>query len=275
MNLRRQQPLQVSVVMPCHQRLRSLERAVRSVLASADSAPGEVEIILVDDCSPIPIEEALRARLSDPRLTVLRHAKNRGPAAARNTGIARAKFDLVLFTDDDVVVDRAWVERLARYLRDAPPRVAGVGGRVRAMGADIFSQYFEYHHILDPFRMDDGRVLYVVTANCGYRRHVLQEVGGFDEGVRAPGGEDPGLAFKVVGAGYELHVVEDAIVYHDFRLGLRDFFRTFHRYGIGCRHQVARHWKGFAPAAMRKGGDWATFGGQRVVVSDDAEIESR
>lgn len=271
MTARRPLPLQVSVVMPCHQRLRSLERAVRSVLASADSVPGEVEIILVDDCSPVPIEAALRTVLNDARVSVLRHVQNRGPAAARNTGIARAKFDLVLFTDDDVVVDPAWIESLARYLRDAPPRVAGVGGRVRAMGTDVYSRYFEYHHILDPFRMDDGRVLYIVTANCGYRRHVLQQVGGFDEGVRAPGGEDPGLAFKVAGAGYELHIVEEAIVHHDFRLGLRDFFRTFHRYGMGCRHQVEHHWKGFASSVMQKGSDLATFGGQRVAVGDEPQ----
>lgn len=270
MTARRREPLRVSVVMPCHQRLRSLERAVRSVLASADALSGEVEIILVDDCSPVSVEDALHSRLHDPRVTVLRHTKNRGPAAARNTGIARAQYDLVLFTDDDVVVDRAWIDRLARYLHDAPSRVAGVGGRVRAMGSDIFSRYFEYHHILDPFRMDDGRVLYVVTANCGYRRRVLHEVGGFDEGVRAPGGEDPGLAFKVAGAGYELHIVEDAVIHHDFRPGLRDFFRTFHRYGTGCRHQAARHWKGFAPSAARKGSDLATFGGQRVALTDDA-----
>lgn len=271
MTARRSLPLQVSVVIPCYQRLLSLERAVRSVLASADAVPGDVEIILVDDCSPVPVEDALRARCADPRLTVLRHDKNRGPAAARNTGIARARFELVLFTDDDVVVERTWIERLARYLRDAPPRVAGVGGRVRALGSDVFSEYFEYHHILDPFRMDDGRVLYVVTANCGYRRHVLQEVGGFDEDVRAPGGEDPGLAFKVAGAGYELHLVEDAVVCHDFRPGLRDFWRTFYRYGTGCRHQVTRHWKGFASSASGRRGEMAVFGGKSVSVAHDTE----
>jgi GT2 family glycosyltransferase len=260
-------PLAVSVVMPCHKRIASLERAVRSVLASADAVDGEVEVVLVDDCSPTPIREALEHRITDPRVRYLRHDTNRGPAAARNTGVTAARHQIVLFTDDDVVVDVAWIERLARYLADAPRRVGGVGGRVRALGDDLFSRYFEYHHILDPFRMDDGRVLYVVTACCGYRRSVLQEVGGFDEDVKAPGGEDPGLAFKVAGAGYELHVVEDALVHHDFRLGLRNFWRTFRRYGSGCRHQVERHWKGFAPP-RRAGAEVATYGGNVVEVPE-------
>lgn len=267
MRPRRREPLKVSVVIPCHGRIASLERSVRSVLASANTIDGEVEVILVDDCSPIPVREALQSKLRDPRVQFLRHDANRGPAAARNTGIAHARFDVVLFTDDDVVVDPHWLERLARYLADAPTRVGGVGGRVRALGADLFSRYFEYHHILDPFRLDDGRVLYVVTACCGYRRSVLREVGGFDEDVKAPGGEDPGLAFKVAAAGYELHVVEDAVVAHDFRLGLRDFWRTFQRYGRGCRHQVDRHWRGFAPAG-RTPDSVATFGGQLVELPD-------
>jgi GT2 family glycosyltransferase len=260
-------PLAVSVVMPCHDRLASLERSVRSVLVSANAVDGEVEVILVDDGSPTPIREALERRIADPRVRFLRHAVNRGPAAARNTGVAAARNEIVLFTDDDVLVDVAWIDRMARYLADAPRRVGGVGGRVRALGNDLLSRYFEYHHILDPFRMDDGRVLYVVTACCGNRRSVLEEVGGFDEDVKAPGGEDPGLAFKVAGAGYELHVVEDALVHHDFRLGLRDFWRTFRRYGRGCRHQVERHWKGFAPL-RRAGADIATYGGNVVEVPD-------
>lgn len=247
----RSSELAVSVVMPCYGRPTSLERALGSVLRAADKFAGEVEVLIVDDCSPTPIAEQLRG-VEDPRLRILRHAENRGPAAARNSGIAEAKHELVAFTDDDVVVDERWLERLIGYLHDAPGRVAGVGGRVRALGRDVFSRYYEFHHILDPFRMDDGRVLYVVTANCAYRRSVLREVGGFDADVRAPGGEDPGLAFKVAAAGYELHVVEDAVIWHDFRPGLRDFWRTFERYGSGCHHQAQRHWKGFAakPAGL-------------------------
>lgn len=264
------QPLAVSVVIPCHGRAVSLERAVRSVLASADRLDGLVEVILVDDASPEPILDALRGHLDDPRVRYLRHETNRGPAAARNTGIAAARFEVVLFTDDDVVVAPSWIERLGRYLTDAPRRVAGVGGRVRALGSDLVSRYFEYHRILDPFRLPDGRVLYVVTACCGYRRHVLREVGGFDEDVKAPGGEDPGLAFKVTGAGYQLHVVEDAWVQHDFRPGIREFWRTFYRYGRGCRHQVDRHWRKFGPPE-RPVGEVAMLGGGLVELEASEE----
>lgn len=240
-----------------------------SILASADRLDGECELILVDDCSPTPVERELKQRVKDPRVRYLRHQENRGPAAARNTGVSAARHEVILFTDDDVVVDVAWIERLSRYLSDAPRHIGGVGGRVRALGTDVFSRYFEYHHILDPFRMDDGRVLYLVTACCAYRRSVLLQVGGFDEDVKAPGGEDPGLAFKVAAAGYELHVVDDAVIQHDFRYGLLNFWETFRRYGRGCRHQVVRHWKGFAPPPNTSS-QVATYGGKHLDLQSDS-----
>lgn len=236
--------IDVSVVVPCHGRLASLQRAAASLLDARDHFDGgRVELLFVDDASPTPVEAALAGLLDDPAVRVVALPRNRGPSGARNAGIAAARGEIVLFTDDDVLVDRAWIRELAVYLRDAPRRVAGVGGRVYALGDDIFSRYYEYHRILDPFRMDDGTILYVVTCNCAYRRAVLDELGGFDEAIRKPGGEDPGLSFKARAAGYSLHLHEQAVVWHDFRPGLRDFARTFFRYGRGCRNQVDRHWK--------------------------------
>lgn len=236
--------IDTSVIVPCHGRLASLRRAVESLLVARAAFSGRTELIFVDDASPTPVETALGEMLHEPDIRVIRLPVNRGPSAARNAGIAAAQGDGVLFTDDDVVVDQRWIRELSVYLRDAPRQVAGVGGRVYALGKDIFSQYYEYHRILDPFRLDDGTILYVVTCNCAYRRSVLLSVGGFDEEIRKPGGEDPGLSFKVRAAGYTLQLHDQAVVWHDFRPGLRDFLRTFYRYGRGCRHQVKRHWRG-------------------------------
>lgn len=235
--------MRVSVVMPTRDRPGHAVRALRSVVASCAEYGRGVEVVVVDDASRVELRRVVEAEFG-ALVRVVRLPRSRGPGAARNAGVEAAGGDVVLFTDDDVVVHGRWVRELAVYLTDAPRSVGGVGGRVFALGGDVVSRYFEYHRLLDPFRTEDGVVLYLVTCNCAYRRDVLHAVGGFDEDLRRPGGEDPGLSFKVTNAGFQLHLHEPAVVWHDFRPGVRDFMRTCFRYGFGCRLQADRHWRG-------------------------------
>lgn len=88
------------MVIPTHDNGPWLPRAVESVLAQ--SCPAH-EIIVVDDQSTDDTPRLLAA-LADrvgARLVVLRQPEKRGPAAARNAGIARATGELVGFLDGD------------------------------------------------------------------------------------------------------------------------------------------------------------------------------
>jgi len=231
-----------SIIIPCHGQLKLLKRAVASILESCRAFDEETELLLVDDCSPVPVDTVLGELAKHPFVRIIKLEQNNGPSAARNVGIEASEGEYLLFTDDDVVVAKSWVRELTRYLKQAPSKVVGVGGRVLAIGNDLISRYYEYHHILDPFIMDDGTVLYLVTCNCAYRKSAIQEAGGFDEELIRPGGEDPGLSFKLTAQGYRLHKLNEALVWHDFRSGWFNFIKTFMRYGQGCRHQVDRYW---------------------------------
>ncbi len=85
-----------SVVIPTRDRWPLLPRALASVL---DQEAVSVEIIVVDDGSdePEPPIEAVK----DPRVTVLRHDRQLGTSAARNTGVERARAPWIGFLDDD------------------------------------------------------------------------------------------------------------------------------------------------------------------------------
>lgn len=86
----------LSVIIPTYKRPRLLEMAVRSVTEQVGLPSEQIEIIIVDDASPVPI------RVPDaPNAQVIRHQENSGQAAARNTGIDAAAGDLVAFLDSD------------------------------------------------------------------------------------------------------------------------------------------------------------------------------
>lgn len=83
-----------SVIVPTFGRPAFLREALESVLAQTNP---DFECIVVDDASPEPVE----LPVDDPRFRLLRHTANRGPAAARNTGLAAARGHAVAFLDDD------------------------------------------------------------------------------------------------------------------------------------------------------------------------------
>ena len=190
--------LPVSLVVPCYERHADTE----GLLLALRSANFSCEIIIVDDASPNSLSTVVE-QFPDMGIRYIRLEKNRGPAAARNIGIECSKFDLIAFTDNDCVPSTDWLVHLFQAIHDAPARIAGVGGRVAAFGKDVISEYYDYHKILDPW-FYRGQHYYVTTANAIFHRHLLNLVGGFDETVKAAGGEDPGLCFKLLNAGFSL-----------------------------------------------------------------------
>jgi glycosyltransferase involved in cell wall biosynthesis len=87
----------VSVVIPTYKRGYCIAACIDSVLAQTF---GDVEIIIVDDCSGDDTAERVAA-FNDPRIVYLALATNQGGAVARNTGIGRARGEFVAFLDSD------------------------------------------------------------------------------------------------------------------------------------------------------------------------------
>jgi len=215
---------EVSVVVPTRNRAVLLDRCLSALRRQREV---RLELIVVDDGSTDGTSEAIAGGAD----LVLRNPRSMGPAAARNRGIQAASAPFVAFTDDDCVPQSDWLCTLLTRLRAAPVDVVGVGGRVLPATEGWVSAYMTRHRILEP----PESLEYLVTANCLYRRDALLAVGGFDENVRHPGGEDPGLSFVLRERGCRFLFEADAVVRHHYREGWRDFVRTFYRYGRGCR----------------------------------------
>lgn len=230
-----------SVILPTKNRVSMLVEAASS-LATCDPAPGE--LVVVDDGSDQPVEGALRSLDLPFRLRVLRNERSIGPAAARNRGVHASRGAILLFTDDDCVVAPGWVGALCGHLAQADAALGGVGGRVLARDRDVFSRYFEFHRILEPRPHDarnPRRIPYLVTANCAIHREAFMRAGGFDTRILIAGGDDVALSVRIVKQGFHLEHAPDAVVHHRFRPGLREFARTFYRYGLGGRYVVDRY----------------------------------
>jgi glycosyltransferase involved in cell wall biosynthesis len=89
--------ISVSVIIPTYNRGYIVGRAIQSVL---DQTYQGFEIVVVDDGSKDNTEEVVKG-LNDKRVRYIKHERNEGLPAARNTGIKATKSEYVAFQDSD------------------------------------------------------------------------------------------------------------------------------------------------------------------------------
>lgn len=94
----------VSIIMATYNRANTIERAINSVLKQSYA---NIELIIIDDGSSDNTLEILD-RFNDSRIRILRHEKNKGVCAAKNTGLRNIKGDwFTTFDSDDEMITEA------------------------------------------------------------------------------------------------------------------------------------------------------------------------
>ena len=122
----------VSIVVPCFNGGHFFDGLMASL---ARQTFRDFEIVIVDDGSGDP--QTLRKLLAlDGQATVIRQM-NRGPAAARNAGIRRAKAELVFALDCDDTIEPDFLAETVPLLRASPPDVGMAFTDLRLTGAEF------------------------------------------------------------------------------------------------------------------------------------------
>ncbi|MDD6212975.1 MAG: glycosyltransferase family 2 protein [Clostridiales bacterium] len=87
----------ISVVIPGYKCENTIVQAVRSALEQNEP----VEVIVVDDHSPMPLEPILEPFREDGRVRYFRNKENMGVAVSRNRGVQEARGNYIAFLDAD------------------------------------------------------------------------------------------------------------------------------------------------------------------------------
>jgi glucosyl-dolichyl phosphate glucuronosyltransferase len=187
-----------ATVVVCAYTMRRWNDLVASLRSAAGQDPAPAEILLVVDHndelyerSVTEFAEAAGAGGSTA-VQVLRNTQRRGLSGARNTAIAAATADVVVFLDDDAAARPGWLAGLMRHYADE--RVLAVGGaarpafpgeRPRTLPASGPGARGELDWVVgctytgQPTAPADVRNL--MGCNMSFRRSVFAEIGGFSE----------------------------------------------------------------------------------------------
>ncbi|SRR5579883_821199 len=108
----------VSVIMPCYNQGQYLDEAIDSVRSQTYQ---NVEVIVINDGSTDALTIDILCNYQQPGVSII-HTANRGPAAARNTGIEQARGVYILPLDADDRIAPTYLEQAVKCL-DADPGV--------------------------------------------------------------------------------------------------------------------------------------------------------
>ena len=180
-----------SVVIPLYNKEKAIKRAIHSVL---NQTVQEFEIVVVDDGSTDGGSQIVQ-RIQDSRIRLI-YQENEGVSAARNRGIAEARFDLIAFIDADDEWKPEFLETVARLVQDFPEAAVFATGYLYCEGSGLTREprlrgipLYPWEGIIeDYFAVAAESDPPIFSSAVAIRKDALLAVGGFPVGVTS--GED-------------------------------------------------------------------------------------
>ncbi len=172
-----------SIIMPVYDHADYLAEAVRSVM---DQTRKDWELIIVDDGSTDGSGElADRLAADDGRIIVI-HQKNAGPAAARNTALAKARGRWLAYIDSDDVYMPDALQKFADYIseRHEAKFVYGYRYRIGDGANENEKEGGEYQDRTTGTVELFGRMYLSHLCVC-YRRELIDQAGPYDASLRS------------------------------------------------------------------------------------------
>jgi len=201
----------ISVIVPTYNRARVLPYLFQA-LAHQFYPADRMELIVVDNSSSDNTEDVVKRWAEVLPFEVRFYRKdNKGPAASRNYGAARAHGEIVAFTDSDCLPVPGWLRGAAREFGEGAGIVCGPFIPVHREGEGVL--------IAQQPAITYDRGCYP-TANLMIRKADFDSVSGFDErfGLYPWGeliaGEDADLAWRVRRRGAGVAFAGDVLVGH-------------------------------------------------------------
>ncbi len=244
-------PVPASIVIPTRERPAYLEVALASIAAQADAE--RAEVLVIDDAGPSASAREL-ARRFGARYEA--HARPLGLNAARNTGVERARGELVVFLDDDIRARPGWLSALLAAAREHPEIDVFAGAILARLEGRSPHGCGRERPPMTTLELGshDREAAFAWGANMAIRREALERVGPFDVTLEHGGDEQEWQErLRAQSSGARVLYVAAAVVEHR-RAGrdarLPSLARTAYARGRAARRFDAR--RGEAPALARE-----------------------
>ena len=236
--------MRFSIIIPVYNRLEEVKELLQSA-EELDFERNAFEFLFVDDGSSDGFGEFIQSYRSKTGLQIRAiFQANKGPAQARNNGMASNSSEYMLFIDSDCILPPQWLREIEKGIIENKFEAFG--------GPDTFHPSFSpllkaINYSMTSFIGTGGirgnkksvEKFYPRSFNMGISREVFEKIGGMRLRYY---GEDTDFSARIIEAGFKTGLISDAFVYHKRRTSLHKFFRQIKTIGmarikLGTLHQ--------------------------------------
>lgn len=216
----------VSIVIPAYNSRNTVEKTIQSIL-NIDYPKELTEVIFVDDGSTDNTKNLIEKYLINNQMIYIWQV-NKGPAAARNAGIKKARGSIIIFTDSDCEVPEDWVKKIISNFNED---IAAVGGSLKPVLISTKWEAFEQFRREKLYGNIKKTTEALPSCNLAIKKKVLERTGGFDESFKYPSSEDYDLCYRIVAAGYKILYEPAVYVFHNHSQNWRGVLKRAYLHG--------------------------------------------
>ncbi|MCI0337018.1 MAG: glycosyltransferase family 2 protein [Acidobacteria bacterium] len=237
--------MKLSVLICTRNRAKPLDSTLHSFFKQQFGGDYHYEVIVIDNNSTDETRQVIeRYAALHPGIVRYCSESRQGLTYARNKAIAEASGEIIVFTDDDVLIDESWLDEIHREFT-SDPSLCLFGGRVLLAHDGLQRVSQQPSDERQTFVFPDGWT-FPMGANMAFRREVFNRIGLFDVRLGAgrffAGGDETDFFYRALKAGYRLLYAPNALVYHNHdRVNLEQACRLEYCYGKGCSAYLLKH----------------------------------
>lgn len=213
--------MKLSIVIPVYNSEKTLSSCLKSIYKSA---PKNSEIIIVDDCSTdssINIAKKFKSK-------IIKLKTKSGAAAARNIGIKKAKNDIILFIDSDMIItENSFKELIKTFSNKAIDGVIGNYSNI-TINKNLLTNYqnlYTHYNYLSIGREKIVQIKNFWTAFGAIKTKILKQ-NLFDPSFK--GLEDIEIGLRLADKGYKLILNKNIQNIHNNYYNLKKFIKNYY-----------------------------------------------
>lgn len=226
-----------------------LEKNLTFVLSAVNEyKDGEVEIMIVDDCST---DESVKfIEINYPQIKLIVKDKNTGFADSCNLGVEKSSGEIILLLNNDVSPQKDFIKPLVTHFSDEKVFAVGCLEKSQQNEKEVLSgksvgflKKGLIWHDRAPDQLTFGPTFWVAGGSGAFRKSIWIKFGGFDPIFTPFYWEDIDLSYRAQKAGYKVLFEPKSIVFHNHESTIGAYFSKKEIEEISVKNQLLFFWK--------------------------------